>query len=73
MPALDQLPDRTTARQSVTVLEGVLTDRRGQRWAIIDGAQALLGPLRGADELAAGARVVVAITQLGTPVVVAAI
>jgi hypothetical protein len=69
-PALDQLPDNRSERRDVNVLEGALTERRGARWAIVDGAAALLGPLVGADAVGVGERVCVAISQDGTPFVV---
>src|SRR5262245_52460280 len=67
---LDQLPSAPTARQSQNVLEGVLTERRGERWALVDASQQLLGPLVGAAGVSVGGRVCVAVSQDGTPFVV---
>lgn len=72
MPDLDLLERDANQRTRGTtnVLEGTLTLRRGERWAIVDGSQALLGPLYGADTIAIGARIAVVVSQDGTPFVV---
>ena len=70
-PALDQVTaPPSPSRGTVNVLEGTLTERRGARWAIVDSAQQLLGPLVGADAVNVGDRVCVATSQDGTPFVV---
>lgn len=66
-PALDQVTaPPPPGPGTVNVLEGVLTDRRGERWAIIDGSQQLRGPVVGADTVEIGARIAVVISQNGT-------
>jgi len=70
MPTLDQLPATTSVRHDQQVLEGALTVRRGEKWALIDGSQQLLGPLLGADAVTAGDRVAVVVSQDGSPFVV---
>jgi hypothetical protein len=71
MPELDQLNGNAShTRHDQAVLEGELTIRREQPWAIVDGSQQLLGPLIGADTLTDGTRVAIAVSQDGTPYVV---
>ena len=70
MPELDQTTRPTNGRHDRLVLEGALTTRRGEPWAIIDDAQQLLGPLKGADQLGAGTEIAAIIGQNGTPYVV---
>lgn len=70
MPALDQAATSTSPRSVQGVLEGTLTTRRGERWALVDGAQQLLGPLIGAAGVDIGARICVVVSQDGTPFLV---
>lgn len=72
MPELDQVLTAATppAAHDQPVLEGKLTIRRADRWAIIDGSQQLLGPLKGADNLQDGEWIGVGISQNGTPFVI---
>ena len=72
MPELDQVQALATppARHDRPVLEGKLKIQRADRWAIIDGSQQLLGPLKGADSLPDGEVIGVAIGQNGTPFVI---
>jgi uncharacterized protein DUF5907/collagen triple helix repeat protein len=70
VPALDQVNGNGSQRHDQAVLEGILTLRRGERWAVVDNAQQLLGPLLGADTVEIGKRVCVAVSQDGTPFVV---
>lgn len=66
---LDELI-RDTPAPPDQVVEGVLVDRHGEQWARVDGQAALWGPLVGAGHLDAGATVVLAIVQDGTPYVI---
>jgi len=70
MPALDQLTGQTSTRETTYVLEGTLTERRGDRWAVVDGSQALLGPVRGAADVTLGDRICIVQSQDGTPFLV---
>jgi microcystin-dependent protein len=70
-PALDQVTAPPPPGPGETnVLEGKLTLRREERWAVVDGSQQLLGPLVGGEAAVAGDRVCVAVSQDGTPFVV---
>jgi hypothetical protein len=66
---LDELI-RDTPPPAEQIVEGVLVVRSGARWARVDGQAALWGPLIGGDGLAAGATIVLALVQDGTPYVI---
>jgi hypothetical protein len=63
-------PQRRETAIDQQVLVGKLVIQSGKRWARIDGAGALTGPLIGGENVPSGTDIIVGIAQDGKPYVV---